>query len=65
MAKELGVKFYRTSVKDNINVDEVFKQIAETYLSSLVITKADIVYHDKMSDCKFVTSTLSQSIYRT
>ena len=32
LAKRLGVKLYRTCVKDNLNVDEVFAYLGELYL---------------------------------
>ena len=32
LAEELGVRFYRVSVKDNLNVDEVFEYLADEYL---------------------------------
>lgn len=35
LAKKLRMRFYRTSVKDNLNVDEVFRYLAEKYLHQL------------------------------
>jgi Ras-related protein Rab-23 len=32
LAKELGMKLYRTSVKDNLHVNEVFEHVAEQYI---------------------------------
>lgn len=33
LAKRLNMRFYRTSVKDNINIDEVFRYLGDKYLS--------------------------------
>lgn len=35
LAKKLRLRFYRTSVKENLNVDEVFRYLAEKYLEQL------------------------------
>lgn len=35
LAKKLRLRFYRTSVKDNLNVEEVFRYLAEKYLQQL------------------------------
>lgn len=35
LAKKLRVKFYRTSVKENLNVSEVFQYLARKYLENL------------------------------
>ncbi|XP_070196201.1 ras-related protein Rab-23-like [Littorina saxatilis] len=35
LAKKLRLRFYRTSVKENLNVDEVFRYLAEKYLDQL------------------------------
>lgn len=35
LAKKLKVKFYRTSVKDGLNVNEIFEYLAEQYVKSL------------------------------
>jgi len=40
LAEELGVRFYRVSVKDNLNVDEVFEYLADEYLKELYAQRA-------------------------
>ncbi|KAF6115745.1 RAB23, member RAS oncogene family [Phyllostomus discolor] len=35
LAKKLKLRFYRTSVKEDLNVNEVFKYLAEKYLQKL------------------------------
>ncbi|KAL5022034.1 hypothetical protein ScPMuIL_001189 [Solemya velum] len=35
LAKKLRLRFYRTSVKDNLNVDEVFRYLAEKYIDEM------------------------------
>lgn len=35
LAKRLKLRFYRTSVKEDLNVNEVFKYLAEKYLQKL------------------------------
>ncbi|XP_041357279.1 ras-related protein Rab-23-like [Gigantopelta aegis] len=35
LAKKLSLRFYRTSVKENLNVDEVFRYLAEKYIDQL------------------------------
>ena len=35
LAKKLKLRFYRTSVKEDLNVSEVFKYLAEKYLQKL------------------------------
>lgn len=35
LAKKLRLRFYRTSVKENLNVEEVFRYLAEKYLQQL------------------------------
>lgn len=35
LAKRLRLRFYRTSVKDNLNVEEVFRYLAEKYLEQI------------------------------
>jgi len=35
LAKKLRLRFYRTSVKDNLNVEEVFRYLAEKYIQQL------------------------------
>ncbi|XP_076462535.1 ras-related protein Rab-23-like [Babylonia areolata] len=35
LAKKLRLRFYRTSVKENLNVDEVFRYLADKYLEQL------------------------------
>ncbi|VDI56128.1 Hypothetical predicted protein, partial [Mytilus galloprovincialis] len=35
LAKRLRLRFYRTSVKDNLNVEEVFRYLSEKYLEQI------------------------------
>lgn len=35
LAKKLRLRFYRTSVKENLNVDEVFRYLSDKYLEQL------------------------------
>ncbi|XP_072045100.1 ras-related protein Rab-23-like [Amphiura filiformis] len=41
LAKRLKVRFYRTSVKENLNVDDVFKYLTEKYIQKLQATDVE------------------------
>ncbi|XP_050402655.1 ras-related protein Rab-23 [Patella vulgata] len=41
LAKKLRLRFYRTSVKENLNVDEVFRYLSEKYLEELSMVVED------------------------
>ncbi|XP_060570507.1 ras-related protein Rab-23-like [Ruditapes philippinarum] len=47
LAKKLRLRFYRTSVKDNLNVEEVFRYLAEKYVHQLNCEEEEepISYH--------------------
>lgn len=46
LAKKLRLRFYPTSVKENLNVEEVFKYLAEKYLERLnTVVEADTNIH--------------------
>ncbi|ESP05283.1 hypothetical protein LOTGIDRAFT_103096 [Lottia gigantea] len=41
LAKKLRLRFYRTSVKENVNVDEVFRYLSEKYIQELSMVSED------------------------
>ncbi|XP_064607013.1 ras-related protein Rab-23-like [Liolophura sinensis] len=49
LAKKLSLRFYRTSVKDNLNVDEVFRYLADRYLSQVnMVIENDTILPQKI-----------------
>ncbi|KAI0214283.1 Ras-related protein Rab-23 [Lamellibrachia satsuma] len=55
LAAKLNVHFYKTSVKENTNVNEVFRYLAELYLSQM----------SSMSDENTSSHTIGQDIFAT
>ncbi|XP_013396655.1 ras-related protein Rab-23 [Lingula anatina] len=56
LAKQLKLRFYRTSVKDNVNVDEVFKYLAEKYLQEINTVVEEEISPQKIGGPSFFTT---------
>eukprot|EP01111_Echinosteliopsis_oligospora_P011217 TRINITY_DN3645_c0_g1_i4.p1 TRINITY_DN3645_c0_g1~~TRINITY_DN3645_c0_g1_i4.p1 ORF type:complete len:162 (-),score=50.95 TRINITY_DN3645_c0_g1_i4:29-514(-) len=53
-ATRLGVRFYRASVKENLNINQVFEYLAESHLSK---RKTEIDTSTKIADIEFGMAT--------
>ena len=47
LAAEAGMRLYRTSVKDDLNVGSVFQHLAENYVNKVEISKTKICFFKK------------------
>lgn len=61
LAKKLKIRFYRTSVKDNLNVDDVFKYLAEKYLQQINTVIEEDLNPQKIGPTLFTTQTTNNT----
>lgn len=46
LSRELNMRLYRTSVKDDLNVSVVFQHLAENYVNKVSYTHPVIIFYD-------------------